>query len=212
MFTKIMIDEPIEKVVNDWDFFEDRVLKHFSTFKAEGDNIFGLRRRNISTVGLNDPKKGNISKHYEMGPDGLVEWSHKALTVHVTTAGTPHTVSHNFGYWHINDKDELYVPIPERIAGELGYFAVVMGNPTESEIESFAWYCEKCLTMLCDHVIETGKIGLKGFWKAERLAVTEYNSDPKNRTCPECGHLNPMGYCWNSAKDTPEEAAARKCW
>ena len=107
MFHEIMIDEPLEKVVEDWDFFEDRVLKHYSTFKAHGDNVFGLRRRSITSAGLNDPKKGNISHHLELGPSGLVEWSHAPLSVHVTTAGTPHTVSHNFGYWHINDKDEL---------------------------------------------------------------------------------------------------------
>ena len=212
MFTEIMIDEPLEKVADDWDFFEDRVLKHYSTFKATGDNVLGLRRRSISNAGLNDPRKGNISHHLELGPNGLVEWSHSPLAVHVTTAGTPHTVSHNFGYWHINDKDELYMPIPERVPGELGYFVVVMGNPIGDETDAFAWYCEKCLTLLHDFVYETGRLGFNGFWKAEAKAVRSYNADPANRHCPECGHDNPMGYCWNSAKDTPEEAAARKLW
>ena len=38
------------------------------------------------------------------------------------------------------------------------------------------------------------------------------SADRPARTCPECGHQNPMGYCWNTAKDTPEEAEARKLW
>ena len=148
----------------------------------------------------------------ELGPNGLVEWSHSPLSVHVTTAGTPHTVSHNFGYWHVNDKDELYMPIPERVPGEMGYFVVVMGNPTGDETDAFSWYCEECLTLLYDFVYETGRLGFNGFWKAEASAVRSYNADPANRHCPECGHDNPLGYCWNSAKDTPEEAAARKLW
>ena len=62
------------------------------------------------------------------------------------------------------------------------------------------------------HVIETGTTGLAGFWKGERQAVNHYNADPRLRTCPECGHVNPLGYCWNKAKDTPAEAQARQAW
>ena len=212
MFTEIMIKEPLESVVDDWDFFEDRVLKHFSTFKPTGQNVIGLRRRIISGEQVNDPRKGNISRHLELGPEGLAEFQHTPLHIHVTTAGTPHTVSHNFGYWHINDKDELYLPIPAETEGEPGYFVVVMGNPGERETDSFAWYCAECLTLLYDVVVETGRIGFNGFWRGEMEAVRAYNSDVAKRTCPECGHVNPLGYCWNSAKDTPEESEARKLW
>ena len=96
--------------------------------------------------------------------------------------------------------------------GELGYFVVVMGHPADNETDAFAWYCEECLTLLYDFVVETGRLGFSGFWKGEVQAVRAYNADPAHRTCPECGHQNPMGYCWNTAKDTPEEAEARKLW
>ena len=37
--------------------------------------------------------------------------------------------------------------------------------------------------------------------------------DKKNPiTCPECGHVNPLAYAWNSAKDTAEQKLAREIW
>ena len=42
--------------------------------------------------------------------------------------------------------------------------------------------------------------------------MRSYNSDAAQRTCPECGHVNPFGYVWNTAKDTEEERAARALW
>jgi len=212
MFAQIEIKEPIDKIIDDWDFLNDRVLSHFSTFRPAGHNIFGLRRRFISPSGMNDPKKGNISSFFELGPKGISEGRHELLGLRVTTAGTPHRVAHNFGYWHLNDKDELYVPIPGRSPDELGHYVVVMGLPRDRETDGFAWYCENCLTLLFDFTIETGQTGLAAFWKGEREAVNRYNADLGLRTCPECNHVNPRGYCWNKAKDTPEEAEARGHW
>jgi hypothetical protein len=58
----------------------------------------------------------------------------------------------------------------------------------------------------------SGELGLKNFWRAEENAVREYNRDIKNRICPECAEINPLGYVWNTAKDTPDESAARALW
>ena len=212
MFAEIMVKEPLEKIVDDWDFFDDKILKHYSTFKGAGNNILGLRRRIISREAVDDPKKGNINESLELGPKGITRFQHEPLSIRVTTAGTPHHVSHNFGYWHINDKDELYLQIPAANPGEPGHSVIIMGMPIGNETDAFAWYCEKCLTMMYDHVVETGRLGFAGFWKGEAEAVRTYNADVTLRTCPECNHVNPMGYCWNAAKDTPEEAAARKAW
>ena len=212
MFAEIEIKDPVEKVAEDWDLLADNIMPHFSTFRAVGHNIFGLRRRLISALAIDDPKKGNISQYCELGPRG-VEWGeHHPWTMRVTTAGTPHRVLHNFGYWHINDKDELYLPVGGLTADASGYFCIVQGRPTGKETDSFAWYCEKCLTLLYDFVVETGQTGLAGFWKGEQEAVRRYNADAALRTCPECSHVNPLGYCWNKAKDTPAEAQARLHW
>ena len=208
MFAEIQVKEPIEKIAEDWDFFEDKVLPHFSAFKTVGQTILGIRQRHISVAGLDDPKKGNVSAVYEIGPKGKVGWYQQGLKCHVVAAGTPHHMEHNFGFWHINDKDELYLPLP----GSPGFSVIIQGIPTGEETDRIAWYCDNCLTMLFEHVYESGKYGFDGIWKNERIAVTKFNADESLRPCPECDHVNPRGYCFNPAKDTPEEAEARKLW
>ena len=212
MFADIEIKEPIEKVADDWDYLNDRVISRFAAFRASGHNIFGLRRRVISKSGTQDAKKGSVGTHLSLGPQGIIVGTQPPLSVRITTAGTPHRVPHSFGYWHINDKDELYLQIPGAEEGEPGCAVVIMGLAKEKETDSFAWYCEECLTLLYDFVVETGRDGFNEFWRGEREAVRSYNSDVHKRTCPECSHINPMGYCWNTAKDSPNESAARKIW
>jgi hypothetical protein len=212
MFSEITIEEPVEKIIDDWDFLEEKIVAKFTGFRHVGQNIFGIRRRAISRTTIIDPRKGNVSGALELGPAGILSVPHKPLHIHVTTGGTPHRVAHNFGFWHVNDMDELYLPLPGPDGDGLGHMLVIQEAPVGNEGESFAWYCEQCLTMLFEHHYETGKYGLQGFWRAEEQAVRLYNADVKNRTCPECGHVNPLGYCWNTAKDTEDERKARGLW
>jgi len=212
MYANVLIKEPIEKIIDDCDFFQDNIVGRFSTFREDGQNIYGIRKRELDATQVIDPRKGAISSHFELGPSGISTWQHAALKLHVTAAGTPHHVSHNFGYWHINDMDELYLPLPKPAADAPAFFVVCMGNPKEGDGDTFAWYCEKCLTILFERRYETGTLGFSGFWRAERDAVASYNADAANQVCPECGHVNPKGYCWNVAKDSEEESAARQLW
>ena len=194
MFRELTIDEPIEKIIEDWDFLADEVIGKFSTFRTVGQNIYGIRRRAISRTDVIDPRKGNVADVVVLGPKGIVSLPHQPLHVQVTTAGTPHRVTHSFGYWHVNDMDEVYLPLPHIEGDTFGHFLVIMQTPTGKEGESFAWYCRDCLTLHYELRYRTGAFGLQGFWKAEERAVRDYNSDPKNRTCPECGTINPLGY------------------
>ncbi len=212
MFADVIVKEPLEKVAEDWDFLHEKILPHFSTFKAAGQNIYGIRRRYVGADGVFDPQKGAMSRHFEIGPQGMSEIQKKPFEISVTTSGTPHHVSHNFGYWHINDMDELYLRLPGENPDALGYSLIIMGNPGDGECDRFAWYCERCLTLLFERVCETGRLGFDVFWKSERQAVTEYNRDTAHRTCPECGHVNRRGYCWAVSKDTAAEREARALW
>jgi hypothetical protein len=211
MFASVGIDIPIEKIMNDWDYLDEQVVKKFVSWQECGQNIIGIRRREVTLTEIVDPVKGTFNS-ITMTPEGFVSKEHKGLKIHITPGGVPHRVEHSLGFWHINDMDELYLPVPPRKGEKLGHFIVLMQNPSEHEIESFAQYCQKCLTMLHEHVYEAGKIGLAGMHAAEDEAIRIYNSDPKLRHCPECGHDNPLGYAWNVAKDTPETAAARLSW
>jgi len=206
---EIQTEIPVADLLADVDLLDDRVIKSFSTFRELGQNIYGIRRREVGTVVI-DPKKGK-SRIIDLGPGGLVHREHTAYNVHVILGGVPHHSEHSFGYWHINDMDELNLKFPGK-GGAEGYSFIIMQKPQGKQGESFAWYCERCLTMLHEMRIETGRDGLAAFWKGEAAAVRSYNADEKHRRCPECGFLNPHGYCWNPSKDTPEEAAARLLW
>lgn len=209
MHIETTINEPLEKLIDDWDFLEETVAKKFSTFRTVGSNIYGVRRRAVDDGGITDTRKGNISVIFELGPDGPIRHDFRANNFHVIASGTPHHVPHSFGFWHINDMEELAIKFPGP-DGELGYSLLIMRRPTGSEGESIAWYCERCWTILYELRMRTGALGLGEFWRGEREAVRTFNADAKVRACPECGHENPKAYAWNTAKDTPEEAQARR--
>ncbi|MEV6639463.1 hypothetical protein [Amycolatopsis sp. NPDC051371] len=214
MIPQFNTNEKLERIIDDWDFFEDKVIRRFSTFREHGDNVYGVRSRSISPEGvIVDPKKGRVNNFYQLGPSGPEEVLRRPLTPFVVPSGNPHHIPHDFGYWHVNDMDELYVHIPNSGEGQNGYSLVCMGNPGSGERDGFAWYCENCWSLLFMRDYTTGDDGFTStFWKVERAAVEEYNSDPRNQYCGDCGHVNQLGYTWNPAKDAPEAAAARKVW
>jgi hypothetical protein len=211
MFANIRVKEPLEKVVEDWDYLAERVLPRFSTLKVIGQNNMGIRRRVVSTHAVDDPKKG-ASVHLEIGPQGILQLERHPFELVVTTAGTPHHVTHNFGYWHINDMDEISFAVPAEQPGELGHTFIIQGTARGKECDRFAWYCAQCVTLMYEVVFNTGEIGMEGFWRAERAAVNAYNADPALRRCPECGAENPLAYCWNPSKDNELERQARAFW
>jgi len=211
MFATVGIDEPIEKIFDDWDYLDEKVVKKFTTWQVAGQNIIGIRRRTITLNEIVDPKKGAFNS-ITMTPDGLLSKQHKAFKIHITPGGVPHRVEHSLGFWHINDMDELYLPLPSADGDPLGHFVVIMQTPTGREGESFVFYCQNCFTMLHEVYCPTGALGLPSIFRAEERAVREFNAEAAKRVCVECGHVNPFGYCWNTAKDTPEERDARAIW
>jgi len=211
MISEVQIDVPIEKIISDWDFFDETILKRFSTFRPVGQNIYGIRAREVAATAIVDPRKGKL-ENIVLSRGGVVKVDRAPLEMVVTVGGTPHRVRHSFGYWHVNDMDELALAIPPLPGETLGRTLVLMQTPTGSEGESFAWYCNECLTLMHEYHYNTGRDGFDGFWRAETAAVEGYNSDVRHRTCPECGHINPLGYCWNVSKDKPENTEARALW
>jgi hypothetical protein len=209
MHVEIEVDRPLDKIMNDREFLEETVIKKFSGFLEVGQQIYGIRRREVGTQ-IIDPKKGKMAI-VDLSPTGTIVREHTSNNFHVIAGGTPHHTQHSYGYWHINDMDELNLKIPGRL-GELGYSFIIMQKPVGSQGESFAWYCRDCYTILYELRAKTGRYGLTEFWRLESEAVRGYNSDVKHRTCPECGLVNYHGYHWNQSKDRPEEAEARSAW
>jgi hypothetical protein len=61
MFATVGIDQPIEKIMDDWDYLDEKVVKKFTTWRETGQNIIGIRRRTITLNEIVDPKKGSFN-------------------------------------------------------------------------------------------------------------------------------------------------------
>jgi hypothetical protein len=216
MYTNIYVDEPIEKIHEDWDFLTDKVIKKLQGFLPVGDNVYGIRQ----VVHAKREEIGNAHlamelvkerKNFEIGPKGIVQVPRTPYVAHITCAGTPHHTQFVFGYWHINDKDEVIIPVPG-VNGDLDHIVIIMGRPTGEETDRAAWYCEECTSLLHMSEYVTGREGFRGFWRWELAAVREYNADIRLRTCWHCGHVNPLAYSGFMSTDTPETREARKQW
>lgn len=182
------------------DLTDERELRKYIGFTPVGENFIGVRRR--STQALEDDV-------VEIGPNGIVAPRHDPFGIYVTYAGTPHHTRHLFGYWHINDVDEVYITVGGKTPEEEGTRIILMRQPRPGEQDMFAWYCERCVVLLYSFVYDTGNLGFQGFWRAEDEAVRTFNGDPKLRTCPSCGAVHGLGYRYMANKNTADEEAAR---
>ncbi|HSV83089.1 MAG TPA: hypothetical protein VLK85_28150 [Ramlibacter sp.] len=211
-YSDIALEEPLDQLAGSWDLLDEKVMKLFSGFKAVGDNVVGIRTIERDAVAEFGHKAMGVSlpalrKNYEIGPNGVVEVPRIPYSAHVTRAGTPHRAQHVFGYWHINDKDEIIIPLPAE-GGRPPRVIIIMGRPSGDETDRFAWYCEQCLTLL----FLRESTNFDRFWATELQAVRAYNADPKYQLCPCCGHCNPLAYSGMQQVDRPEERAARFQW
>jgi len=194
-----------EKMHENIDMTDQAELKKYlSGFQTLGENFIGIRKRKVT-----DP----TSKTYQIGPKGVIESSQELVGMHVIYSGTPHHTRGTFGYWHINDVDEIYFRMPDAANQEITV-CILMRVPKPGERDMFAWYCQQCSTLLHCFVYPSGDKGegIQGIWNAEALAVTEFNSDPRFRTCINCGAAHPLGYRFYAPLNTADEEAARLVW
>lgn len=218
-YSDLYIDEEIERIADDWDYLNEKVVGRFLGFRPEGDSIFGVRHvvdRAPGDAG-GEAAKGPLDlvksrRNLEIGPDGFLEVARHPLAAHVTVSGTPHHTEHLFGYWHINDKDEIILPLPPYQPDAPAHLLVIMGKPTGTETDKMAWYCERCCNLMFMRELQTGVVGFHRYWQWERDVVRDFNADERNRICTECQHVNPRGYSAFAHADTDEEREARIAW
>lgn len=203
----------LDETIPGWNMLQQGEIEKYFGFSDTGDNVIGIRNIERAGVAKLHEKSAPVSlpairKNYEIGPNGVVEVPRIPLSAHITRAGTPHRTQHVFGYWHINDKDEIIIPLPPN--GDIpARILIIMGMPLKNvETDKFAWYCDKCLTLL--FMRESSDFA--DFWSAELSAVREYNADPENRVCKSCGHVNHVAYSAMQELDTDEERGARFQW
>jgi len=217
LYTDVYVDEPIDKIAEDWDFMSEKILPKFYGFRPVGDNVYGIRavtHDTQATLGKEKTSPMDLAKNrrnFEIGPQGVVQVARTPFTLHVTCAGTPHRTEYLFGYWHINDKDEIILPLPPTETAP-GYLIIVMGHPKERESDRIAWYCDQCTSLVFMREMVTGTEGFQRFFQWEHAVVREYNGKVKSRTCWNCGHVNPIAYTAFPSRDTPEERESRMKW
>ena len=60
--------------------------------------------------------------------------------------------------------------------------------------------------------VETGRVGLPGFYAVEDQAFQEFNGEERLRICNSCGAVHPRAYSIFPQQDTPEERESRALW
>ncbi|MGG1662080.1 Rieske 2Fe-2S domain-containing protein [Brevibacillus sp. NRS-1366] len=182
------------------DLFDTQLLKKYQGFVELGDQVSMIVRPQTS-IPLMEIINGEIKRR-----------QFKSFSVNITYAGTPHHSPGYFGFWHINDVDEMYISVPGQEEGEDPYLIIVMNKPREEEKDTWAHFCLKCGTLLFERSHEIAKTGVPGIWASERKYLKEFNSDITLRTCKNCGEVHPLGYSIMKKWNTPEEEAARTTW
>jgi hypothetical protein len=170
-------------------FLEPRDVRKFSGFMPWGrHHMMGLRilgsggRPNIMYgLGSKGPKKLDIVNPGEkMG---------------FLPAELPHHLTYDYGWWHINTTDEIYIPAILK-DGTIAF--VIIEAITPDRYDRFAWYCQTCYSLLFIKDVNTGRVGIDGYWKAERDTIAEFNRDEERRRCRNCGTIHPHGYSFFS--------------
>jgi hypothetical protein len=186
------------------DLMSDESKLRYRSFYPCGDMLIGLRYHepNPSRQGF---KMGRQLKII----DGKIV-SEPRSDVQFVQPLVPHHAEHVYGFWHINDQQEMTMNL--KLDNDRKLTVLIEGFPHAGRKDRFAWYCLNCVNPLFMTEVETGSVGLGGYYAAQEDAFIEFNSDEKLRTCGECGTVHPVAYSIFPWKDNAQEKAARQLW
>jgi hypothetical protein len=194
-----------QKVANmTMDLLSEESKLRYRSFYPCGDLLIGLR--------YHESKPGRVG--FKMGRslkiiDGQIV-SEPRKDVQFTLPLVPHHSEHVYGFWHINEAQEMSLSL--KLDDERRLTVLIEGFPEKGRKDRFAWYCLNCVAPLYMAEVETGRVGLGGYYAVQEDAFAVFNSDEKVRTCRQCGTLHPVAYSIFPWKDTPQEKEARSCW
>lgn len=186
-------DQP--KAVNwvDFNLLGEEAIKQFSAFERIGKHhLMGIRL-------LGGTGRPNVMYGLRSGQPEVMDIVQPGKAIGFVPAGAPHHLTQDYGWWHVNDTEELYLPVP-LVNGKLAF--VILESTFPERWDYFQWYCLKCYTFLHERKVNTGRVGMEGYWAAESAAVKEFNEDLERRTCPSCKTLHPPAYSfWEPGKE-----------
>jgi hypothetical protein len=185
------------------DFASPDAEQRYRSFYPVGEMLIGLRFHDLkSGSGL---KLGRNLKIV----DGKIVTEQRS-NIMFTPPLVPHHAEHGYGFWHINDEQEMALNL--KLSESRLVTVLVEGFPKRGRHDRFAWYCLECLNPLYMREVETGRVGLPGFYAVEDQAFQDFNGDARLRTCGACGAVHPPAYSIFPSQDTPEEREARALW
>jgi hypothetical protein len=186
------------------DFASKETELRYRSFYPVGEMLIGLRFNDVNPTG-NQMRLGRSLKII----DGKIV-SEPRANVMFTPPLIPHHAEHGYGFWHVNDEQEMVLNFRQ---SETRFVTVLVeGFPKRGRHDRFAWYCLQCLNPLYMREVETGRVGLPGFYAVEDDAFKTFNGDVALRTCGACGTVHPPAYSIFPWNDTPEEKEARALW
>ena len=186
------------------DFMSEESKLRYRSFYPCGDMLIGLRyaEPNPGKTGF---KHGRTLKIV----DGKIIAEPRS-DVQFTAPLVPHHSEHIYGFWHINDQQEMVMNL--KLDDERRLTVLIEGFPEKGRKDRFAWFCLECLNPLYMVEVETGKVGLGGYYAVQEDGFVVFNGDKTVRTCSECGTEHPVAYSIFPWADNDAERAARATW
>lgn len=186
------------------DLMTEESKLRYRSFYPCGDMLIGLRYA--------EPKPGQ--KSFKPGRslkimNGKIV-SEPRLDVQFTPPLVPHHAEHVYGFWHINDQQEMVMNL--KLEDDRRLTVLIEGFPERGRIDRFAWFCLECLNPLYMVEVETAKVGLGGYYAVQEDAFELFNNDESVRTCSECGVVHPVAYSIFPWNDNEAEREARALW
>ncbi|HXQ49948.1 MAG TPA: hypothetical protein VN802_02540 [Stellaceae bacterium] len=186
------------------DFASKETELRYRSFYPVGEMLIGIRFHDMNPTGP-QMRLGRSLKIM----DGKIVAEPRA-NIMFTPPLVPHHSEYGYGFWHVNDEQEMVLNF--KLSETRIVTVLAEGFPKRGRHDRFAWYCLKCLNPLYMREVETGRVGLPGFYAVEDDAFKTFNGDLALRTCVECGTVHPPAYSIFPWNDTPEEKAARALW
>lgn len=186
------------------DLMGDESKLRYRSFYPCGDMLIGLRYHEPNP----DRKGFKMGRSLKIVDNKIV--AEPRCDVQFTPPLVPHHSEHVYGFWHINDQQEMAISL--KLDNERRLTVLVEGFPARGRLDRFAWFCLNCVNPLYMTQVETAKVGLAGYYAVQEDAFEVFNGDEKVRTCSSCGTIHPKAYSIFPWKDTPDEKLARDLW
>lgn len=186
------------------DILSDEAKLRFRSFYPCGNLLIGLRYFDPNAR-RNGFKPGEQRKIV----NGRIV-SETPGDVHFVEPLIPHHAQHVYGFWHINEQQEMSIRLKLEGGGRLTM--LVEGFPEAGRKDRFAWFCLECLEPLYMAEVDMGRVGLGGYYAVQEDAFEVFNNEVSVRTCKRCGAVHPVAYSIFPWKDSREERASREAW